>query len=485
MSVSGALSNALSGLTAAARAADVVSSNISNALTDGYGRRELQLSSRSVGLSGAGVQIDGINRAVDRALLTDRRSAQSQVAYSSVKTDFLGAIETRIGTPDQTSSLSAKFAGFEAALIQATSMPDSQPRLQAVLNTAVSISDHINAVSNEIQTQRMNADQLIGQQVAQVNDALQKIAELNHGILMATSSGRDPSALLDQRQQLTDQIAGIIPLKEVDRGNGQIALFTPGGAILLDGKAASISFQPVGIITPDMTLASAALSGLSLNGVPIDTARPNGPIGGGSLAALFEVRDALAPAAQERMDALSRDLIERFQDPNVDPTLLPGQAGIFSDFGAGFDPLQEGGLAGRLRVNPLIDPAAGGSLSRLRDGLGAGLPGDVGSATQLQALVQAFTAQRSPASGGFMGAARSASGLSIEILSLVAQEKQLANDDQAFSMARMDTLRTLELQNGVDSDYELQHLILIEQAYSANARMIQTVDDMIQTLLGI
>ena len=38
MSLSGALSNALSGLTAASRNAQVTASNLANVMTDGYGR---------------------------------------------------------------------------------------------------------------------------------------------------------------------------------------------------------------------------------------------------------------------------------------------------------------------------------------------------------------------------------------------------------------------------------------------------------------
>jgi flagellar hook-associated protein 1 FlgK len=31
----------------------------------------------------------------------------------------------------------------------------------------------------------------------------------------------------------------------------------------------------------------------------------------------------------------------------------------------------------------------------------------------------------------------------------------------------------------------MQTLLLVEQAYSANARVIQTIDDLIQTLIGL
>ena len=39
MTLSGSLSSALSGLNAASRAAEIVSTNIANAMTEGYGRR--------------------------------------------------------------------------------------------------------------------------------------------------------------------------------------------------------------------------------------------------------------------------------------------------------------------------------------------------------------------------------------------------------------------------------------------------------------
>ncbi|MGO4917569.1 flagellar hook-associated protein FlgK [Pseudogemmobacter sp. W21_MBD1_M6] len=485
MSVSGTLSNALSGLNAAARAAEIVSSNISNALTEGYGRRDLQLSARTVGPTGAGVKIDGVNRNVDQGLLTDRRIVQSKVGYSSTVSSFFAAIESGIGTPDQPASLAAKLSKLEASLINASSMPDAESRLYSVLDSAKSLAGQINQVSNEIQSQRMDADQLIGHQVAEVNDALAKVAELNHGILMASGSGRDPSALMDQRQQVVDQISSTIPLREVDRGNGQIALFTPGGAILLDGTPAALAFQSTGVITSDMTFASGALSGLRINGVPVDTNKVNGPIGGGSLSALLAVRDTLAPAAQVQIDAVARDLVERFQSPAVDPTLASGQAGLFTDGGNAFDPLFETGLAGRLKINAAVDPSLGGEIWRIRDGLGASLPGEAGNATRFLALADALTSQRVPSSGGFIGSARSASGLSTDLLSLIAHKRRSADADQSFVAAQLDTLRTLELQNGVDSDFEIQQLLLIERAYAANAKMIQTVDDMIQTLLGL
>ena len=46
-------------------------------------------------------------------------------------------------------------------------------------------------------------------------------------------------------------------------------------------------------------------------------------------------------------------------------------------------------------------------------------------------------------------------------------------------------LKELELSAGVDTDAELQELLRIEQHYAANARVITTVDELMQTLLSI
>ena len=57
MSITGAMNAAISGLRAAARGSELVSNNISNALTPSYGRRGLDLSALSYGATG-GVRID-------------------------------------------------------------------------------------------------------------------------------------------------------------------------------------------------------------------------------------------------------------------------------------------------------------------------------------------------------------------------------------------------------------------------------------------
>ena len=484
MSISGAMSSALSGLNVASRSAEVVSSNIANALTEGYGRRELQVTARKVGNSGQGAQVTGISREVNQVLLGDRRIADATASNMNRRADFMLRLETAIGTPENGASLSGRIAAFDTALIAAAAHPESSTRHDDLANTARALTNTFRVISTEIQSSRSDADTRIANEVSDVNRALATIAELNRNITASSSGGRDSSALIDQRQQLIDRVAEIIPLREMPRENGRIALMSTGGAMLLDGKAAQLEFTPAGMIVADMTLASGALSGLSINGRPINTA-PNGAIGGGSLAAEFAIRDTLAPAAQKELDAVARDLIDRFQDATLDPTIATAGAGLFTDSGNTFNPADEVGVASRIGLNILVDPEKGGAAWRLRDGLGAVSPGPTGQSALLSAMQSALNEPRSTASGQFSGGNRSLSGLTGQFTATVATTRLALETEAGFSAARATALKGLELEGGVDTDQELQQLLLVEKAFAANAKVIQTADDMLQLLLGL
>jgi flagellar hook-associated protein 1 len=484
MSISGAMNAALSGLSAAARGAEVVSSNIANAQTEGYGRRVMQVTVREMGATSQGVRVAGISRESDPVAISDRRLASAGSGARTVASDFLQRIETAIGTPDSENSVNARIAGFERALIEATSRPDSEARLASVAQTAKSLISQIGAAATEVQNQRAIADNRIEDDVARLNKALMQVADLNTKVLAHVGTGRDASGLMDQRQQIIDSIDKIVPIREVAREGGKIALLTTGGAVLVDGRAAQIGFVPVGVITPDMTLGSGALSGITINGQNVPTVAEGGLLSGGTLAAHFNLRDTAAPQMQTKLDAIARDLIERFSSPSVDPTLGPTDVGLFTDAGGAFTPVNELGLAQRLRLNPAADVSAGGAHWRLRAGLGATSPGVVGDAGVLTNLAAALTAQRSPVSGGFSTGTRSFDTLVADMVSGIAAQRLTAEGETSFSAARLDGLRAVELANGVDTDQEMQTLLLIEQAYAANARVMKASSEMIQTLLG-
>jgi len=475
MSMSATLSNALSGLSAVQRSAQVVSANIANALTEGYGRREVSLSAASLG----GVQVNGIVRVVDPAVLFDRRIADAGLERDSARTGFLDRFATLLGSADSSNSLTGRLATLEGRLIEAASRPDSTTRLEGVAAAARSLANLINQAGQGIQAERQAADAAIARDVETLNTTLAQVAKLNADI--ARNAGKtDMNPLLDQRQQLIDRIAQIVPIRQIPRDRDVVALVTTGGQVLLDSRVATIEFTPANAVTPGMSLAGGQLSGLTIDGRAV-TPGGDGRMDGGRLEGLFVTRDSSGPEAQAQLDAFARDLIQRFEDPSVDTTRAPGAPGLFTDSGNALTVSPTEGLAQRLSLNALADPEQGGAVWRLRDGLGAATSGAVGQAGMLHALTDALNAPRATALGGAQSAATFAS----EFMAQVNGSLFRADESQTFAQSRADTLRQQEFMGGVDMDQEMQTLLLIEQNYGANARVIQAVDEMMRRLLEI
>lgn len=485
MSISASLNSALSGLTANARAAELVSSNVANATNPSYARREILLGARVVGDTGQGVNVLGVDRIVNQSLLSDRRMAEAASAARQVSADFLAKFESAIGSNADAGSLTGRIASFESALIEAASRPEAEPRLANVANTLRQVTEAFAAASATVQEERQRADKAIAADVKQLNDALVRVRDMNVMIRATKANGSDPSALMDQRQQAIDLIAAIVPVRQISRDHDQIALITQGGATLIDGTASTFGFTSVNLITPDMTLSSGALSGLTLNGRPVQLGGGAGAVEGGTLAAHFDVRDRLAVAAQSNLDAVARDLVSRFQDPAVDATRAPGAPGLLTDAGSAFAVSNEVGLSARLAMNAAADPQQGGALWRLRDGLGAATSGPPGNGTLLTSLHGALTASMPVASGTLGNGLRSFAALAADLSALSAANRVSAEADLGFARARADTLQDQFLADGVDTDQEMQKLLIIEQAYSANAKVVQTMDELINILMGL
>lgn len=477
MSITGAMNAAMSGLRAAARGTELVSNNISNALTESYGRRELALSSMNYGANG-GVRIDGTTRHVNEGVLADRRFADA--AHQNIQTavNFFQTLENVTGVAGDSEGLSGRLAAFEQSLITAASRPDAPERLTDTVIDAKRLIEGLVRASNDVQDMRTRADGQIAKEVDTLNTALQQVEQLNKQIITAQARGGSTPGLLDQRQAVLDTIGAIVPINVVPRDNNSVAIYTDGGAVLLDISAATVGFQRQNTVTAYQTIDNGTLSGLTLNGQDLRMSA----LAGGSLGGQFTVRDTYGVQAQTQLDAIARDLVERFADPALDATRGTGDPGLFTDAGGAFSLIDEVGLSARLSLNAAVDPAAGGEVWRLRDGLAATTPGPAGDAALLNDMRDALDSQRAPASGGFGTGNQSMSDLFSSFSGVLSSTRAGAERDLTFSAARLTEWTDLQLSQGVDTDQELQNLLILEQAYAANARVIQAADDMIETL---
>lgn len=482
MSIGSALNAATSGLSVTSRLAELVSTNISNATTPGYVRRDAVVTSSVVGMNGGGALISGVVRDVDTLILNDRRIAESNSSNYTKIAEFYSKIETEIGVGSSSVSLSSRIATFDNALLTAISRPDSEPFLETAVTAARQLVGHINNTASAVQAARSDADAAIAADVKSLNSTLSQIEEMNNRIATGRLAGRDTTGLEELRQAKVDSISTIVPVKQVDRDNGKIALFTAAGLPLLDGRASQIGFTQSRAITADMKVSDGLLSGITLNGDPVSTSSAS-LLQGGSLIANFEIRDRYAPEIQSSLDQLSYELIERFSASNLDQTLQTGEPGLFTDAGNLAESSNLVGLSQRLILNAAVDPQVGGEIWRLRDGLGAASPGPSGDPALLTDLQAKLNSKQHTAFDGTQK--YNISTLSTEIASKATTNRLLVESEVSFSNARALSLKEKELKGSVDSDQELQKMLMLEQAYGANAKVIQALDSMLSTLLEI
>lgn len=479
MTLTAALANAASGLAAISRSTEVVSSNVANSMTPGYGRRSVSLAT----LPGGGVRVASVDRMVSAAILADHRNASASHARAETLLNHHAAMEAALGIGREGEALTDRLSALDAALISATSRPDDPLRLQNATDALAGLVASINHAAEAVSDARSSADAAIARDVDTLNHALEDIARLNRSIVVEQANSRNAASLIDERQRIMDSIAPIVALREVPRDHGQVALFTEGGAVLLDGSTpVQLSFAQAGRITPAMQIGTQPVSSLMINGEEISLLLLS-QFGGGTLQAQFEIRDEVAPALQRRLDALAYELGERFSDPALDPSIPPGMPGVFTDAGTLMDPDNQLGLANRLAVNPaLMQP---GAAWRLRDGVGEPEPGLEGDATLLMALSGRLSETRTSTLAGFPPGTRSMPDLIAELSAQLSTDRVKAQTTTRRESMRESALLDTLLADGVDTDAEMQRLLELEQAYAANARVIAAADAMIGRLLEI
>lgn len=485
MSISIALANAATGLRANAKLAETVSGNVANALTEGYARREVDLRASDLDGAGRGVFVTGVRTAQDIAATRARRDMGAQDGANQTAFRAAERVNQALGEPNAPGSLAQMVGELDAAFVAARNAPSNQNLQRDIAARSVEITNKFKAVSTEYARVRQDADTQIAQAVDLLNTNLAEIERLNFEVERAWNANRDVTGFEATRQNLIDEISDLVPLNVIKKDRGRLAIFSAGGGTLLDYYRTDFAFNRTPMITHDMSAAAGDLSLLDVNGTPNEVIGGTGVWAGGKLEALMVVRDQTVPKSTAQLDGLARDMIERFQDPAVDPTLAVGDPAFFTDGGVWFDTANEVGLAGRIELNSLLEPSSP-ELWRMQSGLNAAVPLNAGDATILANYADAFAAQRPANAGLAVSVALGAAGFASEITGAAAIEWSTWEYRATYSATQSQLLRENESNIvGVDSDQQMQMLIEIENAYAANARVMSVADEMFSRLMEI
>ncbi|PZF59620.1 flagellar hook-associated protein FlgK [Curtobacterium sp. MCSS17_008] len=459
----GSLATAASGLAAARAGIDVTGQNIANAGTTGYTRQRVTQSSvpavqtgfvrGTAALAGQGVSVDGIARLGSLTLDAGLRAATGASSWAQTRATALSTLEGGLQEPGK-NGLSAKLDAFWSSWGDLAAHPDDPGAASSVIAAASTVASTLASGSKAVDDQWFTVRGTAATQVGQLNDAAAQVADLNGRIRSTLASGGNANELLDQRDQLTQQIAGLAGGTVRTNGDGTVDVLLGGNplvqgttarSVALDGGARLADGQPVTLRWTSGSESTVTLDGGSIGGALSLLA----PASGGTGGPLAE-----ASAAYDRV---ATRLAATVNAEHAKGTTASGTTGApFFAVGAGAGaaqalsvvPTDGSGLATRNATGQLDDSFAD-ALSRLgtvaggADSAWATFVGGVGSASRTAASESTLTG--------------------LALTSARTQQQSGA---------------------GVDLDEENVNLLSYQHAYQGAARVLTAVDEMLDTLIN-
>ena len=229
----------LSALLAQQRALATTSNNVANASTPGYSRQRLELGERPLekmgnNFVGTGVKTDLNRRMTDDLMLAQVRTAAAGSKRADTFAELANSLDDLLG--GGSTGLNATLQGFSNALQAVANDPSSSSARRTLLSAAqssvarfTSLDERLNAIGGEVRTRVSDA-------ANQISTIGASIADVNKQILAAGANA--PLDLLDKRDQLLEDLSGLVQTSVTSQSDGTVAVFIGSGQALVLGTAA-------------------------------------------------------------------------------------------------------------------------------------------------------------------------------------------------------------------------------------------------------
>lgn len=469
--------------------------NIANANTEGYSRQTVNFSamnpmeppgmnkSTMPGQLGQGVTVDSIQRARDTFVDAQYRNESQTLGDLSIQQETYSKLESIFNEPSE-SGMRASVDQFWASWQDLSRNPDNLTARSVVKESAVAMVDAFKYTDAKLSELKTDLQTSANMKAHEANTMLEQIEKLNKDIVHIESLGTDnANDLRDQRDLLTDKLSKLMNINVKEQSNGSYNITLTDGQTLLDQNG-------VKRVGQDVALDS---------------------ITGGEIGGINKSINEVIPEFQEQLDAMVQGLlygkmsIEVPAGSNLADGSSYGQNTVIEVEGInglhklGWT-LNQGAVGGmdlftskenftsiqNLQVNPDIISNLSNIATSMRTEVVNGQPqvlkgnGDIALAIgKIRDAVTTFeTASGKIRTGNFDDNFRSVIG----DLGVKAQEinRRVVNQESIINSVsnRRDSIV------GVSIDEEMANLVKFQHAYTATARMMTAVDEMLDTIIN-
>jgi flagellar hook-associated protein 1 FlgK len=468
ISTLGALQSAYSGLAAAQMGIDVTGQNIDNSDTTGYIREEVEQSAlgapAQVGPAtgslqpGQGVAVTGIVQLGSSLLDAQVRTTNASAGYSGTVSSALTQIETTLGEPS-TDAISGQLQSFWSAWQDVSNQPGSEAPAGALLGQANTLVTQISSAYQSVDQQWSDTNSDLTAKVGQLNSDASQVAQLNGQIESTLASGGDANELIDARNNAVADMATLAGATVTQNSNGTINV-SIGGSNMVQGTTSrtlevtgttsleGTSTNPVQLVWSDQTSGPALNPTTGAIAGDLSLLAPADATGnGGAYAETAAQLNTLASSLASQVNAVS--------ETGATSTGATGQdffalaSGVPAALGLSVIPTSASGIA---VANPSLGSADGSVADEIS---------------------QLGSASGSPDAGW-----------SSFIVSLGTASQTATQQSTLDQSAQSAATTAQQSQESVDLDQESMNLIAYQHAYEGSARVMTTLDDMLDQLIN-
>ena len=450
-------------LQAQQTAIEVAGQNLANVNNPAYARQRVLLQTSvtlpsAIGPQGTGADAVTIQQIRDLLLDGQMQNELSVGGYWDSQQRALQYAQVSLGEVINTSSadgvttglssdLNALFAAFQSLATSPTSMTERQ----LLLNQAQTLVGRFNQTAAQLDDLKSTLDTSLGSDVDAANKLLTEVADLNDRIANAELPlGGVANDLRDLRQQKLEELSKLVNIETSEAANGTVNV-SINGNLLVSDKQVLDTLQTYDAGGGQMLVRTAT------GGTPLVLA-------GGSMQGKIDVRDGALAQMRNDLDTLASQLITQVNTVHAAGFSLSGSTG--ADFFTGAD-------AASMAVNSAI--VADPSLVQAAGVTGA--PGDNTVALNLARLADADQAALGNQTFS-------------EAYGQIVGNLGYALNDANNQVADHDAVKGLLTQqrssvSGVSIDEEMSDLIRFQKAYQASAKIVTTIDEMLDTVLNM
>jgi flagellar hook-associated protein 1 FlgK len=453
---------AASGLEADRAAMDAIADNLSNVSTPGYAAESATLTTSPSGDLlgiGSGVTVLNIGQASDAVLNADSMAAAASSASSSALQQVLGTVQSIFPEPGA-NGLSAQLTSFWSSWDAIVTNPSQTAPRTEVVNQAQNLVSTLNQASAQLSQTAANTSTQIGSTVTSINTLLGQVASLNQSIVASIASGAQPNSLIDQRNGLVDQLGQDIGVSTRAQANGSLSVYV-GGIDLVQGNTAdTLSVKSSG--TPATISIVSGNTGAAL------------PVTSGTMAGLLQAVNVNIPGYQAQLDNVATALASTVNTQLGQGYDAAGNSDVAAGSGVGPDnsaPLFVIGAAPGAAASIAVNAAVAGNPQLLAAASAATNGANDGSNAQVLAELGATPGGPDQTYQTF-------------ITNVGSQVQAATTQSQAQQSLSQSLQSSLQSVVGVNTDQQTVDMLGFQQAYQASAKVISTIDTMVQSLLA-